>query len=196
MVPRPDYGARLLLWKHLLLKAGATVTPELDLSALAKISGAVNLPFALSSHHADGYTPGAMAEAITQVLNPRCAISIARHMSFLPGACTTLPPSRCTRWRWWRRWPRWNPSHLAKRQSSPNGSWTGEADRNTDRRAGSRQRRRRRSGSRAATVRHGVRPDSSLEIQHLIFVLFSDVIAGDEDAGGKDKKGDKKKKKK
>jgi hypothetical protein len=39
LVPKPDYGTRVMLWKALLFKAGATLTPQLDLSALAKISG-------------------------------------------------------------------------------------------------------------------------------------------------------------
>ena len=39
MIPRPDYGSRLILWRHWLQQAGATVTSELDLSALSKISG-------------------------------------------------------------------------------------------------------------------------------------------------------------
>jgi hypothetical protein len=46
LLQRPDYGSRLLLWKHLLVKGGATLSGELDVSALAKISG-MHVPISL-----------------------------------------------------------------------------------------------------------------------------------------------------
>lgn len=57
LVPRPDYGSRVQLWRHFLFKNGAQMTEALDLSSLAKIT--------------DGYTPGGMLKAITTVLNER-----------------------------------------------------------------------------------------------------------------------------
>jgi len=40
MVPRPDYGSRRRLWEQILTANGGITTPSLDLSSLAKISGA------------------------------------------------------------------------------------------------------------------------------------------------------------
>uniref|UniRef100_A0A3Q1F917 IQ and AAA domain-containing protein 1-like n=1 Tax=Acanthochromis polyacanthus TaxID=80966 RepID=A0A3Q1F917_9TELE len=57
LIPRPDYGSRYILWKHLIQKQGGEVTQALDLSSLAKIT--------------DGYTPGHMVQAIQSVLTKR-----------------------------------------------------------------------------------------------------------------------------
>ncbi|XP_068175353.1 dynein regulatory complex protein 11 [Antennarius striatus] len=54
LIPRPDYGARVLLWKELIKKKGGEITCKLDISSLAKIS--------------DGYTPGHMVQVIQNVL--------------------------------------------------------------------------------------------------------------------------------
>uniref|UniRef100_A0A3Q2YDJ7 IQ motif containing with AAA domain 1 n=1 Tax=Hippocampus comes TaxID=109280 RepID=A0A3Q2YDJ7_HIPCM len=57
LIPRPDYGSRYVLWKHLIEKHGGKITSALDLSSLTKIS--------------DGYTPGHMIQAIQQVITKR-----------------------------------------------------------------------------------------------------------------------------
>ncbi|XP_008328814.1 dynein regulatory complex protein 11 [Cynoglossus semilaevis] len=57
LIPRPDYGSRYILWKHLIQKHGGEVTTNLDLSSLAKIS--------------DGYTPGHMVQVIQRVVTKR-----------------------------------------------------------------------------------------------------------------------------
>ncbi|KAM9762046.1 dynein regulatory complex protein 11 [Menidia menidia] len=57
LIPRPDYGSRLILWKQLIKKSGGEVTKALDLSSLAKIS--------------DGYTPGHMVKVIQSVVTKR-----------------------------------------------------------------------------------------------------------------------------
>ncbi len=38
-VPKPDYGSRFMLWKQILTAKGGILSPEFDLSALAKVSG-------------------------------------------------------------------------------------------------------------------------------------------------------------
>ncbi|XP_047442211.1 dynein regulatory complex protein 11 isoform X2 [Mugil cephalus] len=57
LIPRPDYGSRYILWKHLIKKQGGEITKALDLSSLAKIS--------------DGYTPGHMVQVIQTVVTKR-----------------------------------------------------------------------------------------------------------------------------
>ncbi|XP_051930873.1 dynein regulatory complex protein 11 isoform X1 [Hippocampus zosterae] len=57
LIPRPDYGSRYVLWKHLIEKHGGKITSALDISSLTKIS--------------DGYTPGHMIQAIQQVITKR-----------------------------------------------------------------------------------------------------------------------------
>lgn len=43
LLPRPDYGSRLMLWRQILRDQGARLTPKMDLSSLAKITGVVFL---------------------------------------------------------------------------------------------------------------------------------------------------------
>uniref|UniRef100_A0AAY4E4H4 ATPase AAA-type core domain-containing protein n=1 Tax=Denticeps clupeoides TaxID=299321 RepID=A0AAY4E4H4_9TELE len=57
LIPRPDYASRLILWKELLLRFGAKLSPALDLSSLAKVT--------------DGYTQGHILRAIRSVLTTR-----------------------------------------------------------------------------------------------------------------------------
>jgi SpoVK/Ycf46/Vps4 family AAA+-type ATPase len=57
MVPRPDYASRVLLWRGIILQYGGHLSDMLDLSSLAKVS--------------DGYTPGHITSAVTQVLSER-----------------------------------------------------------------------------------------------------------------------------
>ena len=57
LVPRPDYASRVILWRCLLLRNGGQISESLDLSSLAKIT--------------DGYTPGHINTAITNVLTER-----------------------------------------------------------------------------------------------------------------------------
>ncbi|XP_073433693.1 dynein regulatory complex protein 11 [Dendrobates tinctorius] len=56
LVPRPDYAARLVLWKQ-LISIRVESTTSLNYSALAKIT--------------DGFTPGHMVQAVDTVLNDR-----------------------------------------------------------------------------------------------------------------------------
>uniref|UniRef100_A0A8W8LMD2 ATPase AAA-type core domain-containing protein n=1 Tax=Magallana gigas TaxID=29159 RepID=A0A8W8LMD2_MAGGI len=57
LIPRPDYASRHLLWRRLILKNNGVITNTLDVSSLSKVT--------------DGYTPGHMLTAITQVLTER-----------------------------------------------------------------------------------------------------------------------------
>jgi len=60
MIPHPDYGSRLMLWRNALLREGCSqghLTASLDLSSLAKIS--------------DGYTAGDITNVVRQVLTAR-----------------------------------------------------------------------------------------------------------------------------
>ncbi|KAM4626953.1 dynein regulatory complex protein 11 [Discoglossus pictus] len=57
LVPRPDYAARLVLWKQLISQHAGSVSSSLNLSALAKIT--------------DGFTPSHMVQAVEAILNER-----------------------------------------------------------------------------------------------------------------------------
>jgi len=60
MVPKPDYGSRLMLWQSTLLREGCHVehlTKALDVSSLAKIS--------------DGYTAGDIIKCVREILTSR-----------------------------------------------------------------------------------------------------------------------------
>ncbi|XP_056157558.1 dynein regulatory complex protein 11, partial [Lampris incognitus] len=57
LIPRPNYGSRLVLWRELLRGGGAELSFSLDLSSLAKVT--------------DGYTPGHIRQAASAVLSPR-----------------------------------------------------------------------------------------------------------------------------
>ncbi len=52
-VPKPDYGSRCMLLRSILTQHGAQLTPEFDISSLAKITGMLpsylhTIPLALS----------------------------------------------------------------------------------------------------------------------------------------------------
>ncbi|XP_075463462.1 dynein regulatory complex protein 11 [Ascaphus truei] len=64
LIPRPDYAARLVLWKHLITLRGGSVSSSLNVSALAKIT--------------DGFTPGHMMQAVEGVLSERRVKQIPR----------------------------------------------------------------------------------------------------------------------
>ncbi|XP_061081840.1 dynein regulatory complex protein 11 [Conger conger] len=57
LIPRPDYSTRLALWTRSLLERGGRLTPDLDLSSLAKVT--------------DGYTQGRILAAVQAVLTQR-----------------------------------------------------------------------------------------------------------------------------
>ncbi|XP_078509025.1 dynein regulatory complex protein 11-like isoform X2 [Lissotriton helveticus] len=57
LVPRPDYAARYVLWKHLIKTHGGIHTNTLDYSNLAKVS--------------DGYSPALMSQVVQSVLSHR-----------------------------------------------------------------------------------------------------------------------------
>ena len=57
LVPRPDYGSRVILWRAMITKHSGIITEALDLSSLAKIT--------------DGYTPGHIKTVVTNVLSDR-----------------------------------------------------------------------------------------------------------------------------
>ncbi|XP_035249034.1 dynein regulatory complex protein 11 [Anguilla anguilla] len=57
LIPRPDYATRLALWSRSLEERGGQLSPELDLSSLAKVT--------------DGYTQGRILRAVQAVLTQR-----------------------------------------------------------------------------------------------------------------------------
>uniref|UniRef100_A0A3B4AG58 AAA+ ATPase domain-containing protein n=1 Tax=Periophthalmus magnuspinnatus TaxID=409849 RepID=A0A3B4AG58_9GOBI len=63
LIPRPDYGSRIL-WKQLIQKHGGKLTPALNLSSLSKIS--------------DGYTPGHIVKVIQTVITKRRILQQAK----------------------------------------------------------------------------------------------------------------------
>ncbi|KAJ0032484.1 hypothetical protein NQD34_002565, partial [Periophthalmus magnuspinnatus] len=64
LIPRPDYGSRIILWKQLIQKHGGKLTPALNLSSLSKIS--------------DGYTPGHIVKVIQTVITKRRILQQAK----------------------------------------------------------------------------------------------------------------------
>uniref|UniRef100_M3YBN5 IQ and AAA domain-containing protein 1-like n=1 Tax=Mustela putorius furo TaxID=9669 RepID=M3YBN5_MUSPF len=63
-MPRPDYASRFVLWRQMIEAQGVQVTPNLDISALAKVS--------------DGYTPGHILQAIHSVLTERRVLQLSK----------------------------------------------------------------------------------------------------------------------
>ena len=57
LVPRPDYASRVVIWRSLIQGNEGQITDAMDISSLAKIS--------------DGYTPGHIHTAVTNVLSER-----------------------------------------------------------------------------------------------------------------------------
>ncbi|XP_063286074.1 dynein regulatory complex protein 11 isoform X1 [Pelobates fuscus] len=57
LIPRPDYAARLVMWKQMISQRVGSVTTSLNYSALAKIT--------------DGFTPDHLVQAVESVLNDR-----------------------------------------------------------------------------------------------------------------------------
>ncbi|XP_030310527.1 dynein regulatory complex protein 11 [Calypte anna] len=55
VIPRPDYGSRYVLWKHLILQNGGVITKLLKISSLAYVS--------------DGFTQGSITQAVQDVLS-------------------------------------------------------------------------------------------------------------------------------
>ncbi|CAF4688221.1 unnamed protein product [Rotaria sp. Silwood1] len=75
LLPRPEYGTRLLLWKTLIPKYGGIITPALDLTSLAKLS--------------DSYAPGHIHDTIVETLTERRLVKMSKHplqaSDFIPG---------------------------------------------------------------------------------------------------------------
>ncbi|XP_053569472.1 dynein regulatory complex protein 11 [Bombina bombina] len=64
LIPRPDYAARLVLWKQLISHRAGSLGMSLNFSALAKVT--------------DGFTPSHMVQAVEAVLNERRTRELAR----------------------------------------------------------------------------------------------------------------------
>ncbi|KAI1899773.1 hypothetical protein AGOR_G00065200 [Albula goreensis] len=64
LIPRPDYATRLTFWTRVLQERCGWLTPELDLSSLAKVT--------------DGYTQGHILKAVQAVLSQRRLDQLAR----------------------------------------------------------------------------------------------------------------------
>ncbi|XP_045876049.1 IQ and AAA domain-containing protein 1-like [Meles meles] len=64
LMPRPDYASRFVLWRQMIAAQGVQVAPNLDISALAKVS--------------DGYTPGHILQAIHSVLTERRVLQLSK----------------------------------------------------------------------------------------------------------------------
>ncbi|KAJ0064981.1 hypothetical protein NL108_000949, partial [Boleophthalmus pectinirostris] len=64
LIPRPDYGSRIILWKQLIQKHGGQLNPALNLSSLSKIS--------------DGYTPGHIVKVIQAVITKRRILQLTK----------------------------------------------------------------------------------------------------------------------
>eukprot|EP00039_Didymoeca_costata_P011307 m.158135 g.158135 ORF g.158135 m.158135 type:complete len:875 (+) comp15127_c0_seq2:246-2870(+) len=84
MIPRPDYGTRLALWKHAILEEGVELnqlTDALDLSSLAKIS--------------DGYTAGDIVNITRETIGSRRLRTLAHRPltaeEFIPGLAKKEP---------------------------------------------------------------------------------------------------------
>ncbi|KAM4698591.1 dynein regulatory complex protein 11 [Rhinophrynus dorsalis] len=77
LIPRPDYAARLALWKHLITLRAASGHNSVNFSALAKIT--------------DGFTPAHMVQAAEGVLNERRVGQLSRK----PLAATEFLGSLC-----------------------------------------------------------------------------------------------------
>ncbi|KAM9380639.1 dynein regulatory complex protein 11 [Phaethornis superciliosus] len=64
VIPRPDYGSRYVLWKHLILQNGGVITKLLKISSLAYVS--------------DGFTQGRILQAVQEVLSELRLLQMTR----------------------------------------------------------------------------------------------------------------------
>uniref|UniRef100_A0A8C5PLA7 IQ motif containing with AAA domain 1 n=1 Tax=Leptobrachium leishanense TaxID=445787 RepID=A0A8C5PLA7_9ANUR len=64
LLPRPDYAARLVMWKQMISQRVGSLTASMNFSSLAKIT--------------DGFTPGQIVQAVESVLNDRRFGQISR----------------------------------------------------------------------------------------------------------------------
>ncbi|XP_067994168.1 dynein regulatory complex protein 11 isoform X2 [Melanerpes formicivorus] len=64
LIPRPDYSSRFVLWKHIILQNGGTITNLLDISSLAKVS--------------DGFTQGHIVQVVQAVLSELRLLQMTR----------------------------------------------------------------------------------------------------------------------
>nr|CAH8821029.1 unnamed protein product [Trichobilharzia regenti] len=64
LIPRPDYSSRNIIWRTQIFRHGGILTENLDITSLSKIS--------------DGYTPGQIAQACSQVVTERRIAQLAR----------------------------------------------------------------------------------------------------------------------
>uniref|UniRef100_A0A8B9Z2Z0 IQ motif containing with AAA domain 1 n=1 Tax=Buteo japonicus TaxID=224669 RepID=A0A8B9Z2Z0_9AVES len=64
LIPRPDYASRFVLWKHIILQNGGTITNLLNISCLAKVS--------------DGFTQGHIIQAVQAVLSELRLLQMTR----------------------------------------------------------------------------------------------------------------------
>ncbi|KAM6396763.1 dynein regulatory complex protein 11 [Pluvialis apricaria] len=64
LIPRPDYASRFVLWKHIILQNGGTITNLLNISCLAKVS--------------DGFTQGHIVQAVQAVLSELRLLQMTR----------------------------------------------------------------------------------------------------------------------
>ncbi|XP_064015656.1 dynein regulatory complex protein 11 [Pogoniulus pusillus] len=64
LIPRPDYSSRFVLWKHIILQNGGTITDLLNISCLAKVS--------------DGFTQGHIVQAVQAVLSELRLLQMTR----------------------------------------------------------------------------------------------------------------------
>ncbi|XP_064308233.1 dynein regulatory complex protein 11 isoform X1 [Phalacrocorax carbo] len=64
LIPRPDYASRFVLWKHIILQNGGTITNLLNISCLAKVS--------------DGFTQGHIVHAVQAVLSELRLLQMTR----------------------------------------------------------------------------------------------------------------------
>ncbi|KAG8432570.1 hypothetical protein GDO86_016997 [Hymenochirus boettgeri] len=81
LIPRPDYAARLVLWKQMISLRADSATTSVNLSALAKIT--------------DGFTPAHITKAVESVLNERRVRLLSRKPltanEFLNSLCREEP---------------------------------------------------------------------------------------------------------
>ncbi|XP_030065024.1 dynein regulatory complex protein 11 [Microcaecilia unicolor] len=84
LIPKPDYASRLVLWRHIILQNGGSITSSLNLSCLAKVT--------------DGFTQGHIVYAVQTVLNERRIQQLYRKpltaIEFMGPLATQVPVYR------------------------------------------------------------------------------------------------------
>ncbi|KAG9339519.1 hypothetical protein JZ751_023661 [Albula glossodonta] len=133
LIPRPDYATRLTFWTRVLQERCGWLTPELDLSSLAKVT--------------DGYTQGHILKAVQAVLSQRRLDQLARRplsaQEFIPPLARQDPVYKEEE-EAFKAWYSRTPLGKKRARAARAGEEEGEAGKGTEK--GGKEKKKGREG--------------------------------------------------